>query len=106
MQIGARGNIEKELRSTIEAGLDKENIGEIIVPRDLMDNPFTVLLDGKKISHKVSDTTKTSVITVIFDGKGKHTLEITLDETNGGGCLIATASFTVKGDFFITFKSI
>ena len=84
---------DNTLQFNIEAGLDYENIGEIIIPRDLIDNPFIVLLDGEKISHKVSDTTKTSVVTVIFDDKGKHTLEIIPDESNGGGCLIATASF-------------
>ena len=43
----------------------------------------------------MSDSTKVSVISVIFDGKGKHTIDIiTKDvEHNSGGCLIATAAF-------------
>ena len=91
----------KTLQFNVETSLEERNIGEIIIPRDLIDNEFTVLLDGKEISHKLSDTKKMSVITVIFDGKGKHTLDITeskhLEGTSGapdgGGCLIATATF-------------
>ena len=43
----------------------------------------------------MSDSSKISVISIVFDGKGKHTLDIlTKDiEHNSGGCLIATAAF-------------
>ena len=60
-----------------------------------MDGEFTVLLDGKEITYHFSDSAKISVVSVIFDGKGKHTLDIiTKDvEHNSGGCLIATAAF-------------
>ena len=92
---------DKMLQFNIETSLEQENIGEITIPRDLLDGEYIVLLDGEKISHKLSDTVKTSVITVIFDGKGKRTLDITTsdyfqmtsDKPNGGGCLIATAAF-------------
>ena len=92
---------DKMLQFNIETSLDERNIGEIIIPRDLIDGEFTVLLDGKEISHKLSNTSKTSVITVIFDGKGNYTLdiigtkylEIAPDTPDGGGCLIATATF-------------
>ena len=83
------------LRFSIETGLDNGNTGEIIIPLSLMSGEFTVLLDGKEITYHLSDSTKLSVISVTFDGKGKRTLDIiTKDvEHNSGGCLIATAAF-------------
>ena len=92
---------DRMLQFNIETSLEEKNIGEIVIPRNLIDNPYTVLLDGKEISHKLSDTAEISVISVIFDGKGNHTFDIiateyfetTSDKFNGGGCLIATAAF-------------
>ena len=86
---------DRMLQFNIETSLESKNIGEIIIPRTLMDGEFTVLLDGKEITYHLSDSTKVSVISVIFDGKGKHTIDIiTKDvEHNSGGCLIATAAF-------------
>ena len=92
---------DKTLQFNIETSFEENNIGEIIIPRDLIDGEFTVLLDGEKISYHFSDTAKTSVFSIVFDGKGKHTLDITgtkhfeisSDTPDGGGCLIATASF-------------
>ena len=89
------------LKFNIETSLEKENIAEIIIPRDLIDGEFTVLLDNEETSYKLSSTSKTSVISIIFDGKGKHTLdivatkylEIASEKSSGGGCLIATAAF-------------
>ena len=91
---------EKTLRFNIETGLEKNNIAEIIIPRTLIDGEFTILLNDKEIPSKVSKNTESSVITVTFDGMGKHTLdivatkylEIDLDQPSGG-CLIATATF-------------
>ena len=86
---------DRMLQFNIETSLESQNIGEIIIPRTLMDGEFTVLLDGKEITYHLSDSTKVSVISIIFDGKGKHTLDvITKDiKQNSGGCLIATAAF-------------
>ena len=83
------------LQFNIESGLDENNIGEIIIPRALMDGEFTVLLDDEKISYHLSDSSKISVISIIFDGKGERTIYITTKdvESNVGGCLIATATF-------------
>ena len=89
------------LQFNIETSLMNGNIGEIVIPRDLIDGEFTVLLDDGEIPYHFSDTAKTSVISIIFDGKGKHTLDIiatnylgsALNKPNGGGCLIATATF-------------
>ena len=92
---------DRMLQFNIETSLEEKNIGEIVIPRNLIDNPYTVLLDGKEISHKLSESRETYVISVTFDGKGKHTLDITksknLESTSdapyGGGCLIATTAF-------------
>ena len=92
---------DKMLRFNIETGLEENNIGEIVIPRDLIDGEFIILLNDEEISSKVSKTTKTSVITVIFDGVGTHTLdiiatkylEVDLEKSSDGGCLIATAAF-------------
>ena len=65
------------LQFNIETSLEERNIGQIDVPRDLIDGEITVLLDGKEISHKLSESRETYVISVTFDGKGKHTLDIT-----------------------------
>ena len=92
---------DKILQFNIESGLEEENVGEIIIPRDLIDGEFTILLDGKEISANVSKTDRSSVVTIEFDGKGEHILDIIatkylgveLEKSKGGGCLIATAAF-------------
>ena len=84
---------DKTIQFEIETSLEEENIGEIIIPRDLIDGEFVILLDGKEISASVHKSSKSSIVSIEFDGKGKHTLEITLQKSNGGGCLIATAAF-------------
>ncbi len=92
---------DKTLKFNVETGLEKENIGEIIIPRDLIDGEITILLDGEEISYKINKTNLKSIIAFEFDGKGEHTidiiatkyLEIELEKPNGGGCLIATAAF-------------
>ena len=37
---------DKMLQFNIETSLDERNIGEIIIPRELLDGEFTVLLNG------------------------------------------------------------
>ena len=64
------------IQFNIESGLEEENIGEIVIPRDLIDGEFTILLDGEEISYKINKTNRSSVIVIEFDGKGGHTLEI------------------------------
>ena len=85
---------DNTLQFHVETGLAEDNIGELIIPLTLIDGEFIVLLDDEEIPIQVNKTSKSSIITIIFDGEGKHTLDIiTLDESNGGGCLIATAAF-------------
>ena len=85
---------DKMLQFNVQAIHEKENVAEIIIPRDLFDGELTVLLNGKEIFAPVNKTERSSVISVVFDGKGDYTIGITtMDKYNGGGCLIATAAF-------------
>ena len=85
---------DKMLQFNVNAIHEKENVAEIIIPRDLFDGELTVLLNGKEIFATVNKTERSSVISVVFDGKGDYTIGITtMDKYNGGGCLIATAAF-------------
>ena len=85
---------DKMLQFNVNAVHEKENVAEIIIPRDLFDSELTVLLNGKEISAAVNETERSSIISVVFDGKGDYTIGITtMDKYNGGGCLIATAAF-------------
>ena len=92
---------DKTLQFNVESGLEEGNIAEIVIPLDLFDGKFTILLDDKEISHEINKTNRSSVITIEFYGKGEHVIDITagkylgveLEKSNGGGCLIATATF-------------
>jgi len=85
---------DKMLQFNVQAIHEKENVAEIIIPRDMFDGEFTILLDDKEIFVPVNKTERSSIISVVFDGKGDYTIGITtMDKYNGGGCLIATASF-------------
>jgi len=85
---------DKILQFNVDAIHEKENVAEIIIPQDLFDGELTVLLNGKEIPASINKTERASVISVVFDGKGDYTIGITtMDKYNGGGCLIATASF-------------
>jgi len=85
---------DKILQFNVNAIHEKENVAEIIIPRDLFDGELTVLLNGKEIFAPVNKTDRSSIISVVFDGKGDYTIGITtMDKYNGGGCLIATAAF-------------
>ena len=85
---------DKMLQFNVNAIHEKENVAEIIIPRDLFDGELTVLLNGKEIFAPVNKTERSSIISVVFDGKGDYTIGITtMDKYNGGGCLIATAAF-------------
>ena len=91
---------DKILQFNVDAVHGKENVVEIIIPRDLFDGEFTILLDGKEIFAQVNKTDRSSVVSIVFDGNG-DTIDITatkylgveLEKSNGGGCLIATATF-------------
>ena len=85
---------DQMLQFNVNAVHEKENVAEIIIPRDLFDGELTVLLNGKEIFVQVNKTERSSIISVVFDGKGNYTIGITtMDNYNSGGCLIATAAF-------------
>jgi len=85
---------DKMLQFNVQAVHEKENVAEIIIPQDLFDGELTVLLNGKEIFAPVNKTERSSIISVVFDGRGDYTIGITtMDKYDGGGCLIATASF-------------
>ena len=92
---------DKILQFNVNAIHEKENVAEIIIPRDLFDGEFTILLDDKEIFVPINKTERSSVISIVFDGKGDYTIGITatnylgveVTKSNGGGCLIATAAF-------------
>ena len=92
---------DRMLQFDIDAVHEKENVAEIIIPRDLFDGELTILLDGKEISYKINKTERSSVVSIEIDEKGEYTLGITatnylgveLEKSNDGGCLIATAAF-------------
>ena len=92
---------DKTLQFSIQAIHAKENVAELIIPLDLFDGEFTILLDGKEISAGINKTSKSSIISLVFDGKGERILDITatkylgvdMSKSNSGGCLIATAAF-------------
>jgi len=92
---------DKMLQFNVQAIHEKENVAEISIPLDLFDGELTVLLNGKEIFAPVNKTERSSIISVVFDGKGDYTIGITatnylgveMIKSNGGGCLIATAAF-------------
>ena len=85
---------DKMLQFNVDAIHEKENVAEIIIPQDLFDGELTVLLNGKEIPASINKTERSSIVSVVFDGRGDYTIGITtMDKYNGGGCLIATASF-------------
>jgi len=92
---------DKMLRFNVDAVHEKENVAEIIIPRDLFDGELTILLDGKEIFAQVNKTNRSSVVSIVFDGNGdtiditatKYLEKVELEKSNGGGCLIATATF-------------
>ena len=59
---------DKIIQFNIETGLDKENVGEIIIPLDLFDGEFTILLDNKKIPSNVNKTERSAFVSIEFDG--------------------------------------
>ena len=68
---------DKMIQFNVESGLEEGNLAEIIIPLDLFDGKFTILLDGEKISHEISKTNRSSIITIEFYGKGEHVIDIT-----------------------------
>lgn len=101
---------EKRLRIFINSGLEN-NLGEIIIPKILLSGNFTFYLNDMQINPIIKSNDKISFITLNFTGAGNNKIDIIATETftrveekpetlaidesssEGGGCLIATATY-------------
>ena len=107
---------QKQLSLHLVSSLEN-NLGEIIIPRNLLSGNFTFYLNDQELYPKIKSSERIAFITLNFTGSGKNTLDViatnyledadklngtendgnvTDDENSsleGGGCLIATATF-------------
>jgi hypothetical protein len=100
---------EKRLTIFIDSGLEN-NLGEIIIPKLLLDGNFTFYLNDIPLNQKIKSNDLISFITLNFTGVGNNKIDIfatktitsvekpetlVIDESQseGGGCLIATATY-------------
>jgi len=99
---------EKQLTIFINSSLEN-NLGEIIIPKVLLGGNFTFYQNDVVIQQKVKSNEQISFITLNFTGLGNHKIDIFATEalvgvediskpidvvpSNGGGCLIATATY-------------
>ena len=101
---------EKRLTIFINSGLE-DNLGEIIIPQLLLGGNFTFYLNDMQYNPEIKSNDRISFITLNFTGTGNNKLDIiatntlggveeksetlVIDESisEGGGCLIATATY-------------
>jgi len=101
---------EKRLTIFINSSLEN-NLGEIIIPQLLLSGNFTFYLNDMQYNQKIKSNDKISFITLNFTGIGNNKIDIIATETfaeveekpetlvidespsEGGGCLIATATY-------------
>ncbi|MCH7559951.1 MAG: peptidylprolyl isomerase [Thaumarchaeota archaeon] len=101
---------EKRLTIFIVSSLEN-NLGEIIIPKILLDGNFTFYLNDVQLNPIIKSNDRISFITLNFTGVGNNKIDIiatktiagieektetfVLDESasEGGGCLIATATY-------------
>ena len=101
---------EKRLTIFIVSSLEN-NLGEIIIPKILLDGNFTFYLNDVQLNQKIKSNDRIAFITLNFTGVGNNKIDIiatktiagieektetlVLDESasEGGGCLIATATY-------------
>ena len=107
---------EKRLTIFITSGIEN-NLGEIIIPKILLGGNFTFYLNDQEYQPKIKSNERIAFITLNFTGSGNNKVdviatnylenpdevakpvntEIELDDeesqSEGGGCLIATATF-------------
>jgi len=106
---------EKQLTFHFVSSLEN-NLGELIIPRNLLSGNFTFYLNDQEHFPKVKTNDKIAFITLNFTGTGDNKVDVfatnyledldemvvsdnnfTSNENNsqseGGGCLIATATF-------------
>ena len=109
---------EKKLTLHIVSSLEN-NLGEIIIPKGLLSGNFTFHLNDEEYFPEVKSNEKIAFITLNFTGSGNNQVDVfatnhlegieeiqieeipdeeivvfeTDEETPGGGCLIATATY-------------
>ena len=106
---------KKQLTFHIFSSLEN-NLGEIIIPKNFLSGNFTFFLNDQDYTPKIQSNEKISFITLNFTGSGDNKIDIfatnyleninkvesSNEENNteenqvqseGGGCLIATATF-------------
>lgn len=100
---------EKRLTLFVNSGIEN-NLGEVIVPQTLLSGNFAFFLNDEPYNPKIKSNDKISFITLNFTGIGNNKIDIIGTETlqgveensyptpiddtkNGGGCLIATATY-------------
>ena len=106
---------QKKITLYIFSSLEN-NLGELIIPRNLLSGNFTFYLNDQQFEPKLNSNQKISFITLNFTGSGNNKLDVIAtnyletDKTNEhenqekstgdeispseeGGCLIATATF-------------
>ncbi|HUU49043.1 MAG TPA: CFI-box-CTERM domain-containing protein [Nitrosopumilaceae archaeon] len=105
---------KKQLTFHLVSSLEN-NLGEIIIPRNLLSGNFTFYLNDQEHYPKIKSNAKIAFITLNFTGSGNNKVDVIatnyldLDEvivsdnnvtsgeenisSGGGGCLIATATF-------------
>jgi len=101
---------EKRLTIFIKSSLEN-NLGEIIIPQSLLSGNFTFYLNDIQYNQKIQSNDRISFITLNFTGTGNNKIDIiatntfaeveekpetlVIDESpsEGGGCLIATATY-------------
>ena len=89
---------EKRLTFFINSSLEN-NLGEIVLPNELLGDNLTFYVNDVKSIQNVKSSEKISFITLNFTGIGNNKIDIIGTEiaetfdSQGGGCLIATATF-------------
>jgi hypothetical protein len=106
---------QKQLSLHLVSSLEN-NLGEVIIPRNLLSGNFTFYLNDQEFYPKIKSSERIAFITLNFTGSGENTLDVIatnyledVDKLNGtkndgnvtdnessslgGGCLIATATF-------------
>ena len=87
----------------------ENNLGEVIIPNNLLNGNFTFYINDQEHFPKIKSNESISFITLNFTGLGNNKIDIigdtflqgsdnrTIEDDNpqneGGGCLIATATF-------------
>ena len=89
---------EKRLTFFVNSSLEN-NLGEMVLPNELLGDNLTFYVNDVKSIQNVKSSEKISFITLNFTGIGNNKIDIIETEiaetfdSQGGGCLIATATF-------------